>query len=216
MIPVFDLDQVRIAWVEIRGAGFVLYGFMLYSDQDTVLVEFMHHQSGLAEVDQLSGPECAIFVIESPSRKWIEYAKHHKHPWWSILGNRIPQFADEDVPATGETNSRISQTVETLLRHQTTVMISVGDDQPVSLRHLIEPDYASLYDRTEIWNVVRHFGLKPQEIPCIVFFRDIDQGEIDVVCLRDIRSARQATLSLRDFFGGGDFERLLIEARNHA
>jgi len=34
MIPVVDLNQVHVAWIEIRGHGFVLYGFMLYSDAD--------------------------------------------------------------------------------------------------------------------------------------------------------------------------------------
>jgi hypothetical protein len=216
MIPVFDLDQVHVAWIEIRGVGFVLYGFMLYSDQDTALVEFMHDQSGLAEVDQLSGSECAIFVIESPSRKWIEYAKRHDHPWWRLFGRQTNQFT-ENAPVT---NNRISdglaQTVETLVHHQNAVVIAVGDDQSVSLRHLLEPDYCSLYDRAEIWNVVRYFGLKPQEIPCIIFFEDLDEGDFDVFYLRDIRSARQATLSFRDFFGGVDFGRLLDKARNHA
>ncbi len=216
MIPVFDLDQVRVAWIEIRSAGFVLYGFMLYSDQDTALVEFMHRQSGLAEVDQLSGPECAIFVIESPSRKWIEYAKHHDHPWWRLFGRRTSQFMEDDPVTDDRISNRLSETVQTLVRHQNAVLISVGDDQPVSLRHLLEPDYSSLYDRTEIWNVVRHFGLKPQEIPCILFFKDLDEGDVDLFCLRDIRSPRQATLSFRDFFGGVDFGRILDEARHHA
>ena len=30
MIPVFDLNQVHVAWFQIKGAGFVLYGFMIY------------------------------------------------------------------------------------------------------------------------------------------------------------------------------------------
>ena len=34
MIPVVGLNQVHVAWIEIRGHGFVLYGFMLYSDAD--------------------------------------------------------------------------------------------------------------------------------------------------------------------------------------
>jgi hypothetical protein len=216
MIPVLDLDQVRVAWIEIRSAGFVLYGFMLYSDQDTALVEFMHQQSGLAEMDQLSGPECAIFVIESPSRRWIEFAKHHNHPWWRLFGRHTNQLTENDPVAEDRITNRLAQTVRTLVRNQNAVVISVGDDQTVSLRHLLEPDYSSLYDRTEIWSVVRHFGLKPQEIPCILFFKDLDDGDIDVVYLRDIRSPRQATLSFRDFFGGIDFERILDEARDNA
>jgi hypothetical protein len=216
MIPVFNLDQVRVAWVEIRSAGFILYGFMLYSDQDTALVEFMHNRDGLAEVDQLSGPECGIFVIESPSRKWIEHARRHDHPWWRLIGSRSNQFTEDEPAVDEQTASKLSQTVQTLVRHQNAVVISVGDGESVSLRHLLEPDYSSFYDRNEIWEVVRHFGLKPQEIPCIMFFTDLDEGNFDVVYLRDVRSLRSATLSFRDFFGGVDFGRILNEARHHA
>jgi hypothetical protein len=215
MIPIFDLNQVHVSWIEIRGEGFVLYGFMLYSDQDTPLVDFMHRQSGLAELDSLSGPECAIFVVESPSRRWVEYARRHDHPWWRLFGSRTSQFsAPEDQ--RNRPADRVAEAVEALVQHQNSVLVAVGDDQHVTLRHLLEPDYGSLYDRNEIWDVVRHFGLMPQEIPCLVFFKDLDQGDIDVVCLRDIRTTRQATLSFRDFFGGPDFGRILGEARRYA
>jgi hypothetical protein len=215
MIPVIDLNQVNVAWIEIRGQGFVLYGFMLYSDQDTALVEFMHRQSGLAELDALSGPECAIFVIESPSRKWVEYARRHNHPWWQLFGSRAAQRSTHEEERHRPTG-RVAEAVETLLQHQGSVLVAVDEHEPVTLRHLLQPDYGSLYDRTEIWEVVRHFGLTPQDIPCLVFFQDIDQGDIQVVSLRAIRSTRQATLTFRDFFAGPDFGRLIKEARGHA
>ncbi len=215
MIPVFDLNQVHVTWFQIQGAGFVLYGFMIYSDQDSPLVEFMQKQSGLAELDQLSGDECAIFVIESPSRKWIEYAKRHNHAWWRLFGSRMDQNAngfDTVLNSPG-----VTEAVETLVRNRDSVLVVVGGgEEPRTLRQIIEPSYDALYDRNEVWAVVRHFGLSAQEVPCIVFFKDIDQGDFDVVCLRDITSPRQATLSFRDFFAGSDFRRLMREARRNA
>jgi hypothetical protein len=215
MIPVFDLNQVHVAWFQIKGAGFVLYGFMVYSDQDSPLVEFMQKQSGLAELDQLSGDECAIFVIESPSRRWIEYAKRHDHAWWRLFGNHLNQ--DSNPRHMGLTSPGVAEAVESLVRNRDSVLVVVGGgDEPRTLRQILEPNYDALYDRNEVWAVVRHFGISPQEVPCIVFFKDIDEGEFDVVCLRDITSPRQATLTFRDFFAGSDFRRLIKEARRHA
>jgi hypothetical protein len=209
MIPVVDLSQVHVAWIEIRAQGFVLYGFMLYSDQDTMLVEFMRRQSGLAELDDLSGPECAIFVIESPSRKWVEQAKRRNHPWWRLIGSRDDRFNLNDLDDGAELPKYLGSIVEKLLDHQDSISITVGNDDPVTLRHLREPDYSALYDRREIWAVVQHFGLSPQEIPCLVFFRDLEDGAVDVVCLRELRTLRQTTLSFRAFFGSPHFARLL-------
>jgi hypothetical protein len=210
MIPIFSLDQVRVAWIEIRGEGFVLYGFMMYSDLDTPLVEYMRR--GLSELDYISGSECAIFVIESPSEKFIEHAKRAQHPWWRLFGEDVaPVAAAADgrrVPASGIT--------QLLLENQNVVLMEVGDARPVSLRHLLEPDYSILYDREEVWRAVKHFGLKPDEIPCIVFFRDLDQGDLTVVDLRDIKTLSQATHTFRKFFSGGDFKRILNEARTYA
>lgn len=215
MIPVFDLNQVHVAWFQIKGSGFVLYGFMIYSDQDSPLVEFMQRQSGLAELDQLSGDECAIFVIESPSRRWIEYARRHDHVWWRLFGSRMDQNSyDADMKLS---SPGVTQAVEILVRNRDSVLVVVeAGEEPRTLRQILEPNYDALYDRNEVWAVVRHFGLSPQEVPCIVFFKDIDEGDFDVVCLRDITSPRQATMSFRDFFAGSDFRRLIKEARRYA
>jgi hypothetical protein len=215
MIPVFDLNQVHVAWLQIEGAGFVLYGFMVYSDQDSSLVEFMQRQSGLAELDQLSGDDCAIFVIESPSRKWIEYAKRHNHAWWRLFGSHLNQGTDSGE--IGLSSPSVAEAVETLVRNRGSVLVVVnGEGDPRTLQQMLEPSYDTLYDRNEVWAVVRHFGISPQEVPCILFFKDIDEGDFDVICLRDITSPRQATLSFREFFSGRDFRRLVKEARRHA
>jgi hypothetical protein len=210
MIPIFNLNQVRVAWIEIRGQGFILYGFMLYSDLDTPLVEYMRR--GLSELDYLSGSECAIFVIESPSEKFIQHAKRVQHPWWRLFGGSL-------APLVREGDGRLergSDVPRILLENQNAVLIEVGDNRPVPLRHLVEPDYSVLYDREEVWAAVQHFGLSPDEIPCIIFFQDLDKGDLTVVDLRDIRTLNQATHSFRKFFAGGDFKKILKEARIHA
>jgi hypothetical protein len=112
--------------------------------------------------------------------------------------------------------TRVAEAGRTLLQHRDLVLVSVGEDRPVSLTHLLEPDYSALYDRNEVYEAVRHFGVAFHEVPCLVFFRDLDRGDIDVVCLRDIQAPHQATLSFRDFFDGPDFKRLLDEARSNA
>ncbi len=210
MVPIFNLDQVRVAWIEIRGEGFILYGFMLYSDLDTPLVEYMRR--GLSELDYLSGSECAIFVIESPSEKFIQHARRLQHPWWRLFGDQLPPVARAGDGRAGQS----SGIAHILLENQNEVLVEVGDTRPVPLRHLVEPDYSVLYDREEVWAAVQHFGLSPDEIPCIVFFRDLDRGDLTVVDLRDIKTINQATHSFRKFFSGTDFKRILKEARTHA
>ena len=209
MIPIFNLDQVRVAWVEIRGAGFVLYGFMLYSDLDTPLVEYM--RAGLAELDHLSGSECAIFVIESPSRKWMEYTKRSGHPWWKLFGKNMPR---DGLDGTGTYRPLSPEAIfERIVEHRNSVLVKVDDGDPVPLRHLLDPEYDVLYDRNEVWQVARHFSLSPDEVPCIVFFENLDQDTVTVVDLKEIRTVRQATQSFRRFFSSPDFNRLLSEAR---
>lgn len=217
MIPIFDLSQVKVAWFAIKAEGFVLYGFMLYTDSDSAITDFMSKQSGLAELDQLSGDECAIFVIESPSRKWVSYAKRHDHPWWRLFGSQMNQ--QPAGPRAGDeppVRLRVAEAGRALLQNRDAVLVAVGGEEPVSLNHLLEPDYSALYDRNEIWEVVRHFGLRFHEIPCMVFFRDLDEGEIDVVCLKEIQTPHQATLTFREFFDSVDFRRMLEEARLNA
>lgn len=210
MIPVFNLDQVRVAWVEIRGEGFVLYGFMLYSDLDTPLVEYM--RAGLAELDHLSGSECAIFVIESPSRKWMEYTKRSGHPWWKLFGRSM---TGDGLEGAGPPNQgQQERIVDGLVRNSRSVLVKVDDGDPVPLRHLLDPEYDVLYDRNEVWQVARHFSLRPEEVPCIVFFEDLDQETVTVVDLKEIRTVRQATQTFRSFFSSPDFNRLLSEARS--
>src|SRR6266567_4836492 len=87
MFPVLDLASLRLSWIRIRSEHFVLYGFMLYSDLDTALVDYV--RLAFSELDYLAGVECAIFVIEAPSLEWIETAHRKNHPWFRILGQSV-------------------------------------------------------------------------------------------------------------------------------
>ncbi|MEK6337215.1 MAG: hypothetical protein AABM67_20020 [Acidobacteriota bacterium] len=212
MIPVPGLDQVRIAWIEIRAQGYILYGFMLYSDADTPLVNYM--QSGLVEIDALSGAECAIFVIESPSAKWIEFTRRKDHPWWRLFGRYLQATSGQ---SSKEFDSISNKLVRELLKYQQAVIVQVADAQLVTLQHLFAPDYQLLYDRSEVWSVAKEFGIKPEDVPCLIFFHDLDDDEdVTIVDLTDLRTERQATRYFRRFFGSREFKKILREARAHA
>ncbi|HJR08570.1 MAG TPA: hypothetical protein VJ842_15025 [Pyrinomonadaceae bacterium] len=213
MIPVPGLDQVRIAWIQIQAYGFILYGFMLYSDMDTPLVQYM--QSGILELDSLSGAECAIFVIESPSTKWIEITRSKNHPWWKLFGNKV-QEDTSNIQSQPQLAGAGSALLQSLVKNQQAIIVRVGEGQLVTLEHLLEPKYHLLYDRNEVWAVAKHFGIKPEHVPCLVFFNDLDTGEITIVDLTDLRSERQATRFFRRFFSSKQFNGLLKEARTHA
>lgn len=213
MIPVPGLDQVRIAWIQIQAYGFILYGFMLYSDMDTPLVQYM--QSGILELDSLSGSECAIFVIESPSTKWIEVTRRKDHPWWKLFGGKVKEDVSE-LQSQSQLAGADNILLQSLVKNQQAIIVRVGEGQLATLEHLLEPKYHLLYDRNEVWAVAKHFGIKPEDVPCVVFFNDLDTGEITVVDLTDLRSERQATRFFRRFFSSKEFKGLLKEARTHA
>src|SRR5258708_6468048 len=88
MFPVLDLADLRVALVKVQSKEIVLYGFLLYTDVDTVLVEYV--KLGFGELDALAGPECVIFVIEAPSAGWIEIARRKKSPWFDIVNGLKP------------------------------------------------------------------------------------------------------------------------------
>lgn len=213
MIPVPGLDEVRIAWIQIQAYGFILYGFMLYSDMDTPLVEYM--QSGILELDTLSGSECAIFVIESPSTKWIEVTRRKDHPWWKLFGGKV-QSNDRGIQSESQLPNVNRELLQSLVKNQQAIIVQAGEGRLSTLQHLLEPNYHLLYDRNEVWAVAKHFGIKPEQIPCLVFFNDLDTGEITIVDLTDLRSERQTTRFFRRFFSSKEFKALLKKARTHA
>ena len=78
MFPIVDLANLRMALVRVQSKEIVLYGFLLYTDLDTVLVEYVKLSFG--ELDVLAGPECVIFVVEAPSSDLSVLPRQQRKP----------------------------------------------------------------------------------------------------------------------------------------
>jgi hypothetical protein len=160
MIPVPGFDDLRVRWIEIRGRGFVLYGFVLYSNADRQIIEFM--EFGLPLLDMWSGPETAVFVIEPPNKDWLRYvASRPDHPWYL--------FEAASVPAE---LTRADEQTALLIREADRIVL-VTDTSQTTLRSLLEPSYGVPYDRLEVERVRQYFGLAPDQYPCVIFFEDL-------------------------------------------
>jgi len=212
VIPVLGLEQARIAWVEIRGEGYVIYGFILYTDSDTALVEYM--QTGLLELDRISGPECAIFIVESPSAKWVEMAKKKNHPWWRLFGSSANPNTSTPEPAYAPSINR-DHLLQALAQNKQFIVFQLEPGQVISQKHLLEPNYQSLYDRNEALEIAEFFGIAPSQVPCLIFFKDLDNDEEDITVadLTDIRTQWQMKRYFRRFFSSSEFKQILKNAR---
>ena len=49
MIPIPGLEDVKIKWVLLEKEGFLLFGFLLYTNSDRALVDYM--KDGLFDLD---------------------------------------------------------------------------------------------------------------------------------------------------------------------
>lgn len=215
MIPVLGLEQARVAWIEIRGEGYVIYGFMLYCDEDTAIVDYM--KEGLIELDRISGPECAIFIVESPSARWVEMTRKKNHPWWRLFGSSVSIQASNTEPAQTafiDPNTLL----QALAQNKHLILFQLQPGEVVTQKHLLEPSYQSFYDRNEIWDIADRFGIAYSQVPCLFFFKDFDNDEEDitVVDLTDLRTQWQIKRYFRRFFASPEFKHILNKARANA
>lgn len=160
MIPVPGFKDLQIRWVAIKDRGFLLYGFILYSNADIQIIKFM--EGNLPFLDIWSGPETAIFLIEPPNESWLRYmASQSDHPW---------HLFESDSPDAGPVEPNADYDI--LIRHADRILLDAGDEQ-VSLASVIQPSYAIPYDRLEVERVRQHFRLRVDEYPCVIFFEDL-------------------------------------------
>jgi hypothetical protein len=160
MIPVPGFEDLRVRWIKIRGLGFVLYGFLLYSNADRQVIEFM--EFGLPLLDMWSGPETAIFVIESPNKDWLRYvADQPDHPWHLFESASMPA----ELATVDENTSLLIQESDNL------VLVTKADQMPLS--SLLKPNYAVPYGPLEVERVRKYFGLELDQYPCVIFFEDL-------------------------------------------
>ena len=200
MIPVPGLDSVRCAWIEIRNEGFNLYGFLLYRSSDQFFPEYLDGR-GLDDLNIWTGEDCGVFVVKSPSSKWIEYTRATNHTWWKLYGHH----ANENAAGIGELSRGVGYTA----------VLNVGEEV-LTLREVFAPCLNEFHHSDEIAKILRRFGLRPTEHPCLSLFKDIQDREIWFVDLRDMRGLQPRELgeAFQKWFEGPEFGDLMEESRH--
>lgn len=207
MMPFPGLDEIKIQWLAIQQGNYKIYGFLIYTGSDTAIVEFL--KEGIVDLDILSGEECAIFLIEPPSKRWIDYVKKKNHPW--------SQYLDQLTAANHEAQDASENGLDdmdlvpnsVLIREIRNAVVVVGPNNHVSMNQLLEPDYESLFDRSEAYNVAEHFNIATNEIPCLVFFKNLNDHVIWMQPLEDYDTQNKLKVFFRGFFVSPDFKSFL-------
>ncbi len=196
MIPVPGFKDLQIRWFAIEAMGFVLYGFLLYSNADQKIIEFV--RGNLENLDIWSGPDTAIFLIEPPSDAWRRYvAARPDHPW------RIFESADAAV---------WPPEYDSLVRNADRIMLETDAGQ-VSMASLIRPDYAVPYNRVEVELVRQHFGLDINEYPCVIFFEDLFSRDFRYNPMPRFEQVEDVQYYFQNLFVSTEFKDLLEKAK---
>lgn len=205
MFPVPGLDQIRVAWILIEREGFLLYGFLLYTSSDRAVVDYI--KEGIFDLDILSGNECAIFIIESPSKEWIEYTQRSNNSWWLLFGKELTEkFSREKAEPSQQ---RLSLLERNIIENNHNCSIVIGDGNIVSLWQIIEPQINLLYNRAEALRVAKYFGLDSKDIPCLIFFKNLKSQIIWKSSIEDLDTQNDLKKFFREFFDSNDFKALL-------
>jgi hypothetical protein len=200
MIPLPGFKDLEIRWIAIKGRGFLLYGFILYSNADLQIIKFM--ERSLPFLDIWSGPEAAIFLIEPPSEEWLRYmASQPDHPWHLF----------ESDTEEGKVNADANYDV--LMRHADRILLDTGDDEQLLLASVVRPSYAIPYDRLEVERVRQHFRLRANQYPCVIFFEDLYASDFDHIPMPRFPDIQDVRYWFQELFESTVFEGLLNRAR---
>jgi hypothetical protein len=205
MIPVLGLEQVQVAWVIIEKEGYRLYGFLLYTSSDRAIVDYM--RDGIFDLDFLSGDECAVFAIESPSKEWLEYTKKRSHSWWRLFGKKLAERYSSDQLSSVQ--KKMSLLEKNIIENNHNCTIVIGSDNTVSLMQILDPPINLLYDRIEALKVAKYFGLSGRDVPCLIFFKDLGSQIIWKSSLGTLKTQDELKGHFRDFFESHEFKSLL-------
>ena len=199
MIPVPGLDSVRCEWVVIRAEGFTLHGFLVFLASDHYFQEYLDGD-GLADLDIWTGRECAVFVVQSPSAKWIEYAKATDHSWWRLFGSLVT--AHEEVE-------------EVLVEHGKVPLLKI-DGSRRTLQEVFAPCLNQFQHGAEMEKILHRFNLGPTDHPSLILFKDLKDRRILYVDMSDLvdLAERDLRTALHRWFAGSEFRKLLSEARD--
>lgn len=199
MIPVPNMNRVECAWVEIRGQGFSLHGFLVFLTSDHFFPQYLEND-GLGDLDMWTGRECGVFVVQSPSAAWIEYTRKNNHPWWQLFGH----LAEEN-----------EEFAETLEAHGDARVVSL-DGRKQSLREAFAPCLNHFQYAAEIEKVLYRFNLDATDHPGLILFTDWYDPTVWYVDMRDLVDIPERDLrqSLHRWFSGPEFKKILSESKN--
>lgn len=208
MMLVKGIEEVKIQWIRIEKHGYKLYGFLLYTGCDDVMVRYM--EEGMYDLDNISGKDCAIFLIEPPSARWLEYTLKKNHPWRKIFFNNFNETTtSSDGQFSQPVNSLKGGDAQKLVENVNNSVIVLGNNVRINGYQLLSPDFNILYDRSDAFDVVRYFNMGYEEVPCLIFFRDLNQSVIWKKPLTHFTDISQLKIFFRTFFGSEEFNKLL-------
>ncbi|MDJ0531787.1 MAG: hypothetical protein QNJ70_04690 [Xenococcaceae cyanobacterium MO_207.B15] len=205
MVLIPTLEQAKVKCLCLQTNQFTLFGFLLYTNCDRVIIDYM--SDGICELDCLSGERCLIFVSESPSKQWIEYAKLNGHLWWRKFGQTIAESSS--TSPENSTLRNISLLAQNIVKNNPNSTIIIGDDNKTSIRQIITPDTNLPFDRTEALRMAHHFQVRITDIPCLIFFKDLNSSVIWKSTLGHLREQNDVKIFFRSFFDSSDFQSLL-------
>lgn len=212
MIPVVDLDSIQLRWLRLEGEGFVLYGFLLYTNADTGIWSFIHN-GGMLDLDYITGSRCAVFVLDCPTPDFVKDAQKRNHVWYRYFSKSYEfsstarSDATTELPEPDPLVGGFSNNTFQYLRNS---IVVIGSRNNVLAESLLE---GPAIDRYEIGKVLDHLRLDFSVLPCITWFRSLDDTEFDVVDLRKVTNQHSARNFFRQYFESPEFNLLLKAAR---
>jgi hypothetical protein len=101
MMFVNSLNDVKIHFLHVkRGRRYIIFGFLLYTNTDTGVWNYLHISQGAIELNHLlnhlSHDESTVFVLDEPPPDFVEHLqKHHPdHTWFEVFAPRAPESDD--------------------------------------------------------------------------------------------------------------------------
>jgi hypothetical protein len=213
-----------------------LHGFLLFLGSDHFFPEYLA-SNGLADLEVWTGDKCAIFILQSPSGKWIDYTRQSGHLWWMLFGPEIRSVTGDNAntvvprltsPRFGLDSRVLSHTnlhiagpdpvygpLAEPVRGKLSQQLLEIDGVPSSLDDVFSPCKNLFQHSMEIGKVLHRFNLNPTQHPCLVLFRDIRDAKVWFIDLSDIvgQPITELRATLKDWFGGPAFREILEEAR---
>lgn len=207
MIPIGGLDSVRVFWFQLEGENFVLYGFLLYTNADTGIWSYVQN-GGMLDLDHITGDRCAVFVLDEPPADFVKEAKKKNHVWYRYFSESrgADSYGSEDTSTDSDLGGEVGSFSRNTLQSLRNCVVVIGSENHIAAESLVD---GAAIDRDEIGKVLDHFALDFGRVPCITWFRSLDDSRFEVVDLKTITDAHSARLFFRTYFTSESFRRLL-------